>query len=203
MTQLGFRYDTHQYAYVKKEQEDVVVNISYATQSGNRKDYYRLVIYVELFYNPWNRLLAKLTDGCANFDSYSMGVIYFPTTLKYTDEHVTFTSERTMEKNLAEFQKELEMKVFPIVKKYADKQQLYDALFTEKDTYLFNQTKRWFLPIACYMFGDYKKSLSYANKFLEECQENLHRVHDSPGFRNTLDVYSIYFTNLKNLIHLQ
>lgn len=200
LTQKGFKYDTRQYAYSMDVKEDVAVKTSYATQSCNRKEYYRLVIYAEIFYKQWNDVLAKLTEGCTAFKPQSMGVIFFPTTIDYSDEHVTFTSERTMDENLSAFQKELETKVFPVVEKYTDKRQLYEDLLHEEDAYLFESTSRWFLPIACYMFGDYEDSLSHAKRFLQESKDNLQRVPDSPGFRNILDTYQIYYKNLGALI---
>lgn len=198
MASVGFKYDSKLHTFAREADEDIVFHIDYAAANFNLKEYYELSIYANVIYKSWNELLVELTEERLDLSRTCTGVVSFPAGDK--KEPFLFTGKHTLEENIQSFRHELETYVFPVFERYADKKNLYEDMSKRECAYAFTATKRYFLPIACYMFGDYEDSLSHAKRFLQESKDNLQRVPDSPGFRNILDTYQIYYKNLGALI---
>ena len=202
MTSIGFRYYAPRYLYAKKVDDEMVWRIGYGAYSRYQKEYYLLAIDACAIYRSWNELLYQLTEGSCDFDSFTNGPIFFPTRVYYHEPHVESTGARPMEENLAAFKKELEEQAFPLLSRYLDKKLLYEDMMNNEHELAYCKNRKWYMPIAHYVNGNYEAALQHVEEVLKVSTQNYQKNPQAPAYIKDLHDFTLYQKNLNHITNI-
>jgi hypothetical protein len=116
---------------------------------------------------------------------------------------MTFSAQRSIEENMAEFRQIVEACGIPFWDKFSNKDTLYSCLFIDEYAFAFKDWSEYSFPISCFMNKDYKQSLLYAKQFLEQHKQEVRSNPKEDGLAALLERYKVFYKNLKKMIESQ
>ncbi len=209
---LGFKYVAKDFVHIRRYSDDISHRIGYADETHSRPHYYFLKIAVGVASKRLNEILWEATDGEEDSRENVIGPVYLTIYRKaLSDEeysqqkhfiHCEFIGERSMDENLADFDKMYHEHAQTIFNKYSTQKAIF--LHPITDPY-FNRVHSpclcFYVPLAYYFNGDFDKAYAYIDKRIE-IEEKYIKEIQAKGYtisEETLHCRRVYTAMRKNL----
>ena len=203
---LGFKYNAKKYAYIRYFNEDLTQSISYADENHYRKHYYFLRTSATVTSNLLNIILYEVTDGLMDYRGGRESPAYLNTLDGKEVIHTEFMGERTMEENIAAFDRVYKEDVLQVFDKFKTTK---DVLLSPLREEFFNPYNRpyvrYYVPLAYYFNGEFDKAFEFIDKRIEIAKGSEARIIERYGSLDDEDTedrrtYEAIRKNLKQWI---
>lgn len=205
---LGYKYYPKYYKFFKPIDDDIIHSIGYADENHHRYHYYYLRTYVSVASKSLNDILYEVTNGLIDYRDRKDGVgpVYISGFEGSHVIHCEFIGERSMEENIADFEKMLKGDVQRVFDRYQTKKDIYTCAAHDKYYNLGNTPCLWFYaPLAHYFLGEYDEAFNFIKRQIEIQETAIQVVNARNGIVSdeTLiyrEAYLVMRDNLKKWI---
>ncbi|MBO7495465.1 MAG: hypothetical protein J6T98_02840 [Salinivirgaceae bacterium] len=198
---FGYKYNVKDDEFIKKINDDLTQTICYADATHNRKQYHLLTVIATVSSNLLNEILYQASDGMMNFRSVCASPAYLNTVNGKEAIHAEFIGERTMEENIAAFDRVYKEDVLQVFDKFKTTK---DVLLSPLREELFNPYNRpyvrYYVPLAYYFNGEFDKAYEYIQERLDIEYKMIERFGPHESAKQTINTYEAIRKNLKQWI---
>lgn len=207
---LGFKYKAKDYRYYRNYSDDIVQGIGWADERYEEPGWHFLKTFVGVGSVSLEKILSEVTDGLAGgrietpsgppyFCMHGKVVNFSKPNEDYI--HCIFKPERSMEDNIAEFDKMYENKVAKLFDMYNTQKAIYLCPITDEYFNEMNAPCNWYyVPLAYYFNGEFDKAFEFIEERVRIVYELIERFGFSESDATTLELYDNYKRNLKKWI---
>ena len=195
---LGFKYYVKDDEFIKKINDDLTQTICYADATRGRKQYHLLTVISTVSSNLLNEILLTVistvssnllneilyqaSDGMMDFRSVCASPAYLNTVNGKEAIHAEFIGERTMEENIAAFDRVYKEDVLQVFDKFKTTK---DVLLSPLREEFFNPYNRpyvrYYVPLAYYFNGEFDKAFEFIDKRIEIAKGSEARIIERYG----------------------
>ena len=203
---FGYKYNVKDDEFIKKINDDLTQTICYADATRGRKQYHLLTVISTVSSNLLNDVLCQITDGMMNFRGVCASPAYLNTVNGKEAIHAEFIGERTMEENIAAFDRVYKEDVLQVFDKFKTTK---DVLLSPLREEFFNPYNRpyvrYYVPLAYYFNGEFDKAFEFIDKRIEIAKGSEARIIERYGSLDDEDTedrrtYEAVHKNLKQWI---
>lgn len=179
---LGYKYNSKIYAYVKFVDDDIIHTIGFADSTGFNLGDWHLKTFVTVASQSLNEILYEVTDGIIDLRSIYAGPAYLCNTESHDDIQTDFFRERSMEENMADFERMLNTDVQFVFDRYNTLKKVYTAAADKEFYNLINTPCVWFYaPLSYFFLGEYDEAFKFIDKRIEIEEANFKRILERIG----------------------
>ncbi len=198
---LGFKYNAKKYAYIRYFNEDLTQSISYADENHYRKHYYFLRTSATVTSNLLNIILYEVTDGLMDYRGGRESPAYLNTLDGKEVIHAEFIGERTMEENIAAFDRVYKEDVLQVFDKFKTTKDVFLCPLREEFFNPYNRPYvRYYVPIALFFNSEFDKAFEYIQERLDVEYKMIERFGPHESATQTINIYEAIRKNLKQWI---
>ena len=198
---FGYKYNVKDDEFIRKINEDLTQTIDYADATHNRKQYHLLTVIATVSSNLLNEILYQASDGMMDFRSVCASPAYLNTVNGKEAIHAEFIGERTMEENIAAFDRVYKEDVLQVFDKFKTTK---DVLLSPLREEFFNPYNRpyvrYYVPLAYYFNGEFDKAYEYIQERLDIEYKMIERFGPHESATQTINTYEAIRKNLKQWI---
>lgn len=182
LTPLGYKYNSKIYKYVKFVDADIIHTIGFADSTGFNLGDWHLKTFVTVASQSLNEILYEVTDGIIDLRSIYAGPAYLCNTESHDDIQTDFFRERSMEENMADFERMLNTDVQFVFDRYNTLKKVYTAAADKEFYNLINTPCVWFYaPLSYFFLGEYDEAFKFIDERIEIEDANFKRILDRIG----------------------
>ncbi len=182
LTPLGYKYNSKIYKYVKFVDDDIIHTIGFADSQGFNPGDWHLQTFVAVASRSLNEILYEVTDGIIDLRSIYAGPAYLCDTGSHDEIHTDFIRERSMEENIADFERMLNTDVQFVFDRYNTLRKVYTAAADKEFYNLINTPCVWFYaPLSYFFLGEYDEAFKFIDERIEIEDANFKRILDRIG----------------------
>ena len=203
---FGYKYNVKDDEFIKKINDDLTQTICYADATHNRKLYHLLTVISTVSSNLLNDVLCQITDGLMNFRGVCASPAYLNTLDGKEVIHTEFMGERTMEENLADFDRMYKKEVLQVFDKFKTTKDVFLCPLREEFFNPYNRPYvRYYVPLAFYFNSEFDKAFEFIDKRIEIAKGSEARIIERYGSLDDEDTedrrtYEAIRKNLKQWI---
>lgn len=165
---LGYKYNSKIYKYVKFVDEDIIHTIGYADSRGFNPGDWHLQTFVAVASQSLNEILYEVTDGIVDLRNIYAGPAYLCSNESQNEICTDFVRGRSMEENMADFERMLNTDVQFVFDRYNTLKKVYTAAADKEFYNLINTPCVWFYaPLSYFFLGEYDEAFKFIDERIE------------------------------------
>ncbi len=198
--QYGFKYYPKVYSYEKRLNEEISYSIGHTTASCYQKQYFELRIFVTVASRSLNEILYEVTNGIIDYRDFDGSPAYINVLDDDSAMEMMFTGERSIEENIAEFDRIYKEQVQRVFEKYCSMKSIYTCPLHDKNFNILNTPYIFFyIPLAYYFEGRYDEMFKHIDKRLEIEDVHIKKVLERYGeLREETTEYRDAYLNMRD-----
>ena len=168
LSQYGFKYFPKGFGYEKKLNDEFSYSLLCTTASYYQKNYFEVSIAVTVTSKSLNEILYEATNCMIDYRDLVGSPAYINVLDDDSTMEMEFTGERSMEENIAEFDRIYKEQVQSVFEKYSSMKSIYTCPLHDKNFNILNTPYIFFyIPLAYYFEGRYDEALKHIAQRLE------------------------------------
>ena len=200
LNQYGFKYYPQWYSYEKKLNDEFSYSLLCSTVSHYQKQYFQIGISVTVASRSLNEILYEATNGIIDYRELSGSPAYINVLDDDSTMEMEFTGERSIEENIAEFDRIYKREVQSVFNKYNSMKSIYTCPLHDKNFNILNTPYIFFyVPLAYYFEGKYDEAFKNIDKRLEIEDAHIKKVLERYGeLHEETSEYRDAFLNMRD-----
>ena len=200
LSQYGFKYYPKGFGYEKRLNDEFSYSLLCTSTSYYQKHYFEVSIAVTVTSKSLNEILYEATNGIIDYRDLAGSPAYVNVLDDDSAMEMEFTGERSIEENIAEFDRIYKEQVQSVFDKYSSMKSIYTCPLHDKNFNILNTPYIWFyVPLAYYFEGRYDEAFKYIDKRLEFEDVHIKKVLERYGHLDDEDTkYRDAYLNMRD-----
>lgn len=200
LSQYGFKYNPKGFGYEKRQNDEFSYSLLCATASHYQKQYFQISISVTVASRSLNKILYDATNSLIDYRELFGSPAYINVLDDDSTMEMEFTGERSIEENIAEFDRIYKEQVQSVFDKYSSMKSIYTCPLHDKNFNILNTPYIFFyIPLAYYFEGRYDEAFRHIDKRLEIEDVHIKKVLERYGeLREGTTEYRDAYLNMRD-----